>query len=124
MQDSLKTAFRLMSGGKIGRCSSEFPRGNCRCCVFGSDNDASWIGLLPQEKDYIINAGQNDNWQFETRTRSKSEGEFEVAICTRLRSATERGELLSCTNKFLDCLMYPFFPAKAEPTSSGWNVQC
>jgi hypothetical protein len=93
-QEVIKQAHRIMEHGAIKECVTHIPKGGCSCCTFDK-NLGNWIGLVPGEF-HFLKKGDMSKWVFGTH------GAADSLTC-------ERGGP-NCTNKPLDCKLYPFFP--------------
>lgn len=94
----LESLHHLMDFGLIGHCGKHQESGECKCCLFDTGL-GNWIGLLPGEDDYL-KKGDQATWEIKDFSGQKG------LVCGRAG--------LNCTNKPLDCKLYPFFPCKAE----------
>lgn len=96
----------IMDKGAMNVCNSHITKGECCCCVFDKKL-GNWISLLPDEKEYI-SQGDVEKWIFEKHD------DLDTVMC-------ERGGH-HCSNKPLDCKLYPYFPESVEDTPTGYNV--
>jgi hypothetical protein len=102
----------MMEGGYIGRCNHEIPKGHCSCCTFDTGL-GNWIGLLPDEAPVVAALGTVEEWK-----QIEVDGRRGI-ICNRLNAADSRNETMNCTNKPLDCKLYPFWPMGSRLTGFG-----
>lgn len=94
--EMIELLHRIMASGIISDCLNHIPTGNCHCCEF-DPVIGNWIGLLEGEEQFI-KKGITDGWNIFKETDSGNAG----IICKRDPS--------KCSNKPLDCMLYPFFP--------------
>ena len=113
---ALADCFAIMSGGTIGRCAVEIPRGHCTCCLFDTGLD-NWIGLFEGEYAELERRGTVADWE--------AVRDGMGLRCGRQRRAEVEARPFACSNKPLDCAFYPFYPAGVarDATTDGYRIE-